>query len=340
MSAFLARRLLLALTVIAAVSFGTFALMATKFSATCISAYSPSGIIAPPLASNVDQAARLYWGWVKGIPSGDSLGPVCGGQSAQQQVWPAFVHTGALLGAAAVLVLGFSLLLGTLAATRAGSALDALLRGFSYAAWAVPSFVLALLLQSVLNWAGSRYGFHAFALSGWPGSCVGQGGYLYACGPTGGGLDHAVEVVRHLVVPAVALAVAFVGLHSRYLRSSLLVSLHAPYTTTARAKGLPERRVVLRHALRNSLAPFVSALLLDFGAIFGAAMAIDWVFQLDGVGTVFISQIAGIGYGDSPRYLNAYAIQVMLTSAAALVVVASLVAELTVRWLDPRVRSA
>jgi peptide/nickel transport system permease protein len=263
---------------------------------------------------------------------------VCGGQSVQEQVWPAFVHTGALLGATAVVVAVLSLLLGTLAATRAGTALDGLLRAFSYAAWAVPSFVLGLMLQSAVSWGQSRSGVRWLELSGWPGSCIGQGGYSFPCAATGGALHHAVEIVRHLVVPTLALAVAFVGLHSRYLRSSLLVSLSMPFTTTARAKGLSERRVVLRHALRNSLATFTSALLLDFGAIFGAAMAIDWVFRLNGLGTLFIAEVAGVGSGDSPRYLNPYAIESLLATAAVLVVGSSVLAELVVLRLDPRTR--
>jgi peptide/nickel transport system permease protein len=147
-----------------------------------------------------------------------------------------------------------------------------------------------------------------------------------------------LDVLRDIAVPAVALAVAFVGLHSRYLRSSLLVALNAPYSTTARAKGLPERTVVFRHALRNSLATFTSALLLDFGAIFGAALAVDWVFRLNGVGTLLITEIAGIGGGDGPRFLNPYAIETLLASTAALVVVSSVLAELIVAWLDPRGR--
>lgn len=337
MTAFLVRRLLLAGAVLIAVSLGTFVLMATKFSSTCTSAYTPIGLAAPPLASNAGQAASLYWDWLKGIPSGRSLGTVCGGGTAAQ-VWPAFAHTGALLGATAVLVVFFSGLLGILAATRAGSALDGLLRAFSYAAWAVPSFVLALALQSILRWAGTRYGFHWFALSGWPASCLTPSGSFVACGPTGGALHHSVEIVRHLVVPAVALSVAFIGLHSRYLRSALLVALSAPYTTTARAKGLPERTVVLRHALRNSLATFTSALLLDFGAIFGAAMTVDWVFGLNGMGTLLLVEIGGVGGGDGPRFLNPYAIETLLAGAALLVVSASVVAELAVASLDPRAR--
>ena len=314
---------MLAVGVLAAVSFGTFALIATKFSATCTSRFTPTNEFAPPLASTVRQASILYWGWVKGIPSGRSFGSVCN-SSVTGQIGPAFAHTALLLGATAVLVVCFSLLLGTLAATKAGSALDGGLRGFSYAAWAVPPFVLGLMLQSVFRWAGSRYSVHWLGIEGWP-----QGG---------SGIHQATEVARTLVLPAVALSVAFVGLHSRYLRSALLVALNAPYTTTARGKGLPERQVVFRHALRNSLATFLSALLLDFGAIFGAAMAIDWVFSLHGLGMLLLNEIAGIGGGDGPRFLNPYAIETLLSAAAMLVIASSLVAEVTVAWLDPRAR--
>jgi peptide/nickel transport system permease protein len=335
-TSFLARRLLLAVVVLGAVTFGTFTLMATKFSSQCTSPYTPAGVANPPLAGTVGQAATLYWDWLKGIPSGRSFGPLCGNIDPTQKLGPAFAHTGLLLAATALLVVCFSLLLGTFAATRAGSAPDALLRGFSYAAWAVPPFLLALVLQSVLKWAGSRYGFHWFALSGWPGQCVGFG-YAGACSPARG-VHYGVEVVRHLVVPAVALSVAFVGLHSRYLRSSLLVALNAPYTTTARAKGLSERRVVFVHGLRNSLATFLNAFLLDFGAIFGAALAVDWVFDLNGVGSLLVTDLAGVGGGDGPRFLDPYAIETLLGAAALVVVFTSVVAELAVASLDPRAR--
>lgn len=307
---------------LAVVSLVSFTLIATKFSATCTSRFTPTNEFAPPLASTPRQAAALYWAWVEGIPSGRSFGSVCNGTVAQQ-LGPAATHTGLLLAAAAILVVCFSLALGTLAATRAGGVLDGCLRGFSYAAWALPPFVLALMLQSIFRWAGSRYGIHWFGIQGWPG---------------GGGVHHAFAVVRALVLPAVALSLAFAGLHSRYLRSALLVALHAPYTTTARAKGLPERAVVLRHALRNSLATFLSALLLDFGAIFGAALAIDWVFDLNGMGMLLINEIAGIGGGDGPRFLNPYAIETLLSAAALPVIVSSLVAEVAVAGLDPRSR--
>ena len=339
MRAFVLRRALLGLAVVLVVSYGSFVLMATRFSSTCVGQYTPFGLF-PPLAGNVTQATRLYGDWLKGIPSGRSFGALCNGESAGAQVWPAFVHTFVLLGATGLLVVAFATAFGVLGAVNAGRPADALLRGFSYAAWGVPPFVLALVLQTFVLWLGNHHGFRAFFPSGWPGSCIDSGGFVYTCEPTGSTPHHLVLVVRHLVAPTVALSVAFIGLHSRYLRSALLVALAAPYTTTARAKGLRERAVVLRHALRNSLATFSSALLLDFGAIFGAAMAVDWVFKLNGLGTLFISELAGVGAGDTPRYINPYAVETLLATAALLVVVASFAAEVAVRAFDPRQRTA
>ena len=89
-----------------------------------------------------------------------------------------------------------------------------------------------------------------------------------------------------MTLPAIALALGLVGVYTRYIRSSMLVALSQPYAVVARAKGLSEGRVVVRHALRNSLIPFVSALSLEIGAIVGASMAADWVFSMGGVATL------------------------------------------------------
>jgi peptide/nickel transport system permease protein len=331
MASFFVRRLLLALAVLFAVSFGTFVFFATKFYPTCSGA-------GPPLVGSVPNAASAYFHWLRNVPSGGITRDPCG-TDIGAQTWQSLGHTAALLGATALIVIVLSLVLGVIAAARAGSLLDLALRAFSYIAWAVPAFIVALVLQSVFNWAGNRSGFRPFATDGWPGQCaLISGAFLKDCGvpgaPTphaGTGLHYAVSLIRHLTLPALALALAFVGAHSRYLRSSLLVALNAPYTTTARAKGLPEHTVLLRHALRNSLATFSSVLLLDFGAIFGAALVVDYVFGLNGLGLLFLSDI-------QTASINPYAVQLLLTVTAALVIAAALLSEVIVAWLDPRTR--
>jgi peptide/nickel transport system permease protein len=342
--AYVLRRAALASGVLLLVSYATFVFVATQFSATCASEYTPTGAF-PPLADGVGHASTLYLRWLKGIPSGDSFGSVCGG-TVTQDLGPALGHTGALLGMTLVLVVALSLLFGVLAAARAGTWLDLAFRAFSYTAWAVPPFLLALFLQSVLGWLARDHGFRFFPKSGWPGACA-FGTFCFnpdgsPLPPGPGGWAYAGDVIRFLVVPSLALAVAFVGMHSRFLRSSLVVSLGAPYTTTARAKGLSERRIVMRHALRNSLGVFTSVLLLDFGAIVGAALAVDYVFKLNGLGLLFLSEIGALGSqsGDGPKFLDPYAVQGLLAVVALLVAVASLLAELAVLWLDPRARPA
>jgi peptide/nickel transport system permease protein len=338
-TAYLVRRVLLSAGLLLLVSFLTFVIVATQFSATCSSRYTPNAVY-PPLASNVGEATSLYWDWVKGIPSGRSFGNVCGAP-VTQNLWQGLGHTGALLAMTLVFVLVFSLLFGVLSAARAGTWLDLGFRAFSYTAWAIPPFLLALVLQSVLIWLKSNTGFHFFPESGWPGACI-FGTFGCSSPPGAHGVRYAGEIVRFLFVPALALSIAFVGVHSRYLRSSLIVALSAPYTTTARAKGLSERLVVLRHALRNSLGTFSSVLLLDFGAVLGAALAVDFVFRMNGLGLLFLSEIGGLGSqsGDGPKFLDPYAVQALLTVIAVMVAAASLLAELAVLWLDPRARPA
>jgi peptide/nickel transport system permease protein len=132
-----------------------------------------------------------------------------------------------------------------------------------------------------------------------------------------------------MALPIVTVALGFVGAYSRYVRSSMLVSLRAPYTVVARAKGLRERRVLVRHALRTALIPFVSVLVLDFGNLFAGALVADLIFRQQGLGIFFLSAIS---FAD-PNQLPA-----ILTVLAVVVVGFSLVGDVVYGWLDPRIR--
>lgn len=309
---FIARRAALGVVVLLAFSFGTYWFFGQNFYGA---AYQR------PLVP-------LWWDWLKGMPSGRSLRVEAFGFD-QPQLVPALGHTMVLIAVTFLLVVASSLLLGLLAAVRAGSAVDGALRIFFYAAWSVPAFLLALIVQTFVLWLGKplpTVGFAGFC----PSAIV--GGFNNGPCPTGHGLYYALNVLRHIALPAAALSVNFIGLHARYLRSSLVVALDEPYAMTARAKGLPERAVVLRHALRNSLVAFSSALLLDFGALFGAALAIDWVFKIGGIGSLFLSLIA------NPS-IDPNAVTSVLFVTALLVLLASLANDLVVPLLDPRARA-
>jgi peptide/nickel transport system permease protein len=185
---------------------------------------------------------------------------------------------------------------------------------------------------------GSARGLGPFPLAGWPGLCpTGIGlnaGTLNPCPVAAGGAGYALDVLRYVTLPALALAVGFVGLHGRYLRAALAGALSAPYVTTARAKGLPERTVLFRHALRNSLATFAAVLLADFGALLGATLVIDWVFQLNGLGMLYLREL-----NPNVPSIDPYAVEVLLLVTAGLLILFSVLSELAVVALDPRVRA-
>ena len=219
-----------------------------------------------------DSLYTRYWLWLKGLFGGQGFGRTAvDNQPVGSVLWPATRITLELIGASLVVVVVLSVLLGALGARRRRSPLTAGLRGFSYVAWSVPAFLLAeLALQGIVR--------------------IGPGWHLAIGGaPTpGGGLG---DWLSHMALPILVVAAGLVAAYSRYVRSAMIGALAAPYTTVARAKGLPERRVILRHALRNLLASFVAALSLDFGAVFTASLAADWVFQLHGLASIFLGQL-------------------------------------------------
>jgi peptide/nickel transport system permease protein len=329
MVAALVRRVVLGLGVLLVLTCASFSLFASQAGSLAI----PSG--QPVLTE--------YWTWLTGVPTGRSFhlltqpAPTFGFQPTT--MLDALGHTAVLLGVALVLVSVLSVVLAVVAASRRGSVVDVVLRGLSYLAWGIPAFLLGMLVQKLMYSFGTSYGVGPFPLAGWPGSCAeGLGinaGSLPNCPAAGGGAHYVWNVLRYVTFPALTLAVGFIGLHARYLRSSLIDTLEAPFVTTARAKGLSERRVVFRHALRASLVTFVSALLADFGAVFGAAMAVDWIFELNGLGTVLVREFPL----DSAAPINLYSVQLVLLLTGALVIATSYLSELSVGWLDPRMRA-
>jgi len=316
---FLVRRVVLAIGVLLMVSFVSFCFFA--------STYLP--LKGTPLLP-------AYWRWLRGVPTGHNLGHGLLGP-LWPVVVPAMAHTLVLLALTLVVVVVVAVALGCLAAASRSSALDVVLRAGSYLGWAVPPFILGLVLQQTVGKAAGGSGLGWFPPGGWAGQCPGGLGidlHTFRCPSAGNGLTYVGNIIWHLMLPAIALAVGFIGLHSRYLRSSLIAVLDAPYITTARAKGVSERQVILRHALRNSLITFVPALLNDFGAIFGASLAVDLIFSLNGLGTLFV-RVLNVN-GGAP-ILDTYAMQLLLLIGGLLVLTASLLGELAVGLLDPRV---
>jgi peptide/nickel transport system permease protein len=135
--------------------------------------------------------------------------------------------------------------------------------------------------------------------------------------------------VKHLILPVTMLAAGWVAWYSRFLRASMLETIHQDYVRTARAKGLSERLVVLRHGFRNAAIPLVTLMALDVPFLFTGALFTEVIFAWPGMGRLFYAAAERRDYG----LLMAI---IMITSA--LIILANILADMIYAWLDPRIR--
>jgi peptide/nickel transport system permease protein len=135
--------------------------------------------------------------------------------------------------------------------------------------------------------------------------------------------------VRHLILPVATLALVQVGSHVRYLRASMLETIGQDFMRTARAKGLAERVVVLRHALKNAAIPLVTVIALDLPELFVGALVTEQIFGWPGMGRLF---------WDAATRSDYPVLQGILAVSSTLIVLANLVADVMYGYLDPRIR--
>lgn len=133
----------------------------------------------------------------------------------------------------------------------------------------------------------------------------------------------------HLLLPTIALALVSIAAYTRYARSSLLEVMNQDYVRTARAKGLSERTVVVRHALRNALIPIATIVAFDIGALIGGAVITETIFAWKGMGSLFVS---GLDAGDVNLVMGFFVV------TGVLAVIFNLIADLLYSALDPRIR--
>jgi peptide/nickel transport system permease protein len=286
-----------------------------------------------------EPALHAYWVWLRGIPSGQSFSQGLLSNHLFSVVGGAFGRTLLLLLLTLIIAVAIAIPLGCLAAAARGTALDLLVRIGTYVAWAVPVFVVAILLQNGFGRIPGGWGLGWFPYVGWAGECPGGQGidpHNFQCPAAGHGLTHVGQVIYHLALPAFVLALGFIGVQARYLRNSIIDALDAPYVTVARGKGLTERAVLINHGLRNGFIAFVPAVVSDLGLLFGGALAVDYIFQLGGIGSLFISLLQLDADGVTP--VDTYELQLALLFAAGVMITASVLGEVILATLDPRMR--
>ena len=212
------------------------------------------------------------------------------------------------IGAAVIwMVLGVAF--GLISARRAGMLPDRVLTVVAIVGVSLPVFWLGALMNHYLGFKAGLFP---------------NGGYVELT-------EDPLDWAYHLVMPWTALAVLFVGMYSRVLRSSVLDTMSEDYVRTARAKGLSERQVLLRHVLRNSLVPIVTLWGLDLGLVVGGgAILTETVFDLQGVGQYAADSIGAL---DVPPVLG------VTLFGAFLIVMLNAVVDIAYAALDPRVRA-
>ena len=213
-------------------------------------------------------------------------------------------------GAVLWLLLGVGI--GITAARRPRSLLDRAATVFVLGGLSMPTFLVGLLLLYVLF-----FRLHLAGVDAFPG-----GGYVpFTASPAGW--------AQHLVLPWLTLALVSAATYSRLTRGSLLEVLGEDYVRTARAKGITERRVIYRHALRSALTPVVTQLGIDVGALLGGAIVTENVFGLPGLGQLAVQSVTT---EDLPVVIG------IVLLASSFVVAANILVDLAYALLDPRVR--
>jgi peptide/nickel transport system permease protein len=209
---------------------------------------------------------------------------------------------------AAILWMVTAVALGLYSAVKAGKFADRFLTVLALVGISMPVFWIGALMNHYL-------GFEAGLFP--------NGGYVPLT-------EDPVDWFYHLIMPWTALAILFIGFYSRVLRSNVLDTINEDYVRTARAKGLSERRVLVRHVLRNSLLPIVTLWGLDFGAVVGGgAILTETVFDLQGVG-----QFAA----DSIGQLDVPPVLAITMFGAFFIVLLNAIVDITYAVLDPRIR--
>ena len=223
-----------------------------------------------------------------------------GGQPAISVVGEKAVNTVKLGAAGLVFAIALAAPLGVIAALRRGTAIDWLARTLAVIGQATPSFWLGLMM------------IFFFAV---------QLGWL----PTGGSQGSA-----SIIMPAIALGVFEMAAIMRLTRSGMIEAMDTDFVRTARAKGLSERTVIVRHALRNALLPVVTLLGLSLGRLIGGSVIVEIVFSWPGVGRLIIDSILR---EDFPM------VQASIIVFAISITVANLLVDVSYRFIDPRIKA-
>jgi peptide/nickel transport system permease protein len=233
-----------------------------------------------------------------------------------EEIGNRLVNTIVLMGITMLVSLLIALPLGILSALRQYSVFDFLATTFSFAGQAIPDFWLGLLLILI---------FYGTFRNPWTGEPLLPPGGMFS-------LESVFSLpdrFSHLVLPVLTGALGWIAWYSRFLRSSMLEILPQNYLRSARARGLPERKVIYKHALSNGLIPIVTLIALDLPYLFTGAVLIETIFAWPGMGRLYYQAAVERDYP---------LLMAVLIIGAAFIILSNLLADILYGYLDPRVR--
>jgi peptide/nickel transport system permease protein len=322
MVSYVVRRLLYSVVVLLATSFLVFTFVSVSgdpLAALRVTPdYDPNTIKRIEEQNNLDKPVPVrYVYWLKDAVQGDFGKTLLGDRPILPDLWRVMKNTLMLVFVAEMLAVLIAVAIGVVAALRQYSVFDYSATTFSFIGLAMPVFWLALMLQVLVVSVYESTGHRLFPISS-----------LNSIDP-GTGVDFWIDRAHHLVLPVIVLMVASIATYSRYMRASMLEVVNSDYVRTARAKGLDEKTVTMKHAFRNALIPLVTLVAINFGALLGGVIVTETVFSLDGMGLYFVNSLL----------LNdPYPVMAWLMVTAVMIIIFNLVADIMYGYLDPRVR--
>jgi len=312
MLTFVIRRILYSLLVLLVASFLLFTFTRSTFDPTArLRSSRDAGAVEQErerLGLN-DSIVVQYANWLKGAIQGDLGTSSRTNEDVSAMISRAMGNTLQLIVWGVLFSATIAIGIGVFSAIRQYSLPDYLFTGLSYIGIAMPPFWFGLIAIEIF---GVQLGWFKF---------VG----LHSAD----GSAYDIDYLKHLILPVATLCVQIVASWSRFERASMLDVMSADYVRTARAKGVPRRKVIFKHALRNALIPLVTVMALDIGALFGGLIVTERIFSIAGMGRMFFDALLT---GD------VYVVEAWMIVVATMIIGFNLLADVVYGVLDPRIR--
>jgi len=262
----------------------------------------------------------------RGILRGDFGNSFSKKQSVLEMMQGRIVKTVTLTGLSGILALLIAIPIGIFSAVRQYSKADYAVTFFAFVGVAIPSFWFGLMMIIVFGNLFNTWDLPYMPTKGWQSLRIQPGSVPAVLGAKPGSV---LDIAVHLVMPVFVLSLLQMAGWTRFMRTSMLEVLQMDYVRTARAKGLSERVVIVKHTLRNALIPLVTIITFELPALFSGTILTETVFAIPGMGRLYIEALSGFDYPVTQAYL---------LIVAALTVVATLLSDILYTVVDPRIR--